>query len=285
VTPGHKLSRYAGRVLGRSRDEEEAPGVGNKNTVTASKAQGHTATYLLTGISAVLAAAGLVWFLISDHQRTNKNMQLIRLVVGPLQVNCFIVADDKTKEAVVIDPGDDAPELLRIIKEKELRVKYIVNTHGHFDHIGANRALKEATGAEILIHEGDAPVLASAPRQSAAFGMNSVSSPPADRYVKHGDIISAGEVSLKVLHTPGHSPGGISLLEQGMVFTGDALFSGSIGRTDFPGGDLLTLIRSIKTNLLSLPDETRVFSGHGAASTIGDERRENPFLNKDSGFE
>jgi len=212
-------------------------------------------------------------------------MLLMRLVVGPLQVNCFILADEKTREAVVIDPGDDAQDILLIIKEKGLKVLYIVNTHGHFDHIGANKAIKEATGAEILIHEGDSAVLASAPSQSAMFGMKSVSSPSADRFVKHGDVIRAGEVSLKVLHTPGHSPGGICLLEEGIVFTGDALFAGSIGRTDFPGGDLATLLRSIKTNLLTLPDDTKVFSGHGPASTIGDERRENPFLNDQSGFE
>ena len=212
-------------------------------------------------------------------------MILIRLVVGPLQVNCFILADEKTKEAVVIDPGDDAGDILKVIREKGLTVKYIVNTHGHFDHVGANKALKDATGAEILLHEGDAPVMASAPLQSRAFGMNEISSPPADRFVKQGDVISAGSVSLKVLHTPGHSPGGISLQEQGMVFTGDALFAGSIGRTDLPGGDLMTLLRSIKTNLMSLPDDTKVFCGHGPASTIGDERNDNPFLNKQAGFE
>jgi glyoxylase-like metal-dependent hydrolase (beta-lactamase superfamily II) len=212
-------------------------------------------------------------------------MILIRLVVGPLQVNCFILADEKTKEAVVIDPGDDAGDILKVVREKGLTVKYIVNTHGHFDHVGANKALKDATGAEILLHEGDAPVMASAPLQSRAFGMNTVSSPPADRYLKHGDVLIAGDASLKVLHTPGHSPGGISLLGQGMVFTGDALFAGSIGRTDLPGGDLMTLLRSIKTNLMSLPDDTKVFCGHGPASTIGDERNDNPFLNKQAGFE
>ncbi len=212
-------------------------------------------------------------------------MVLIRVIVGPLQVNCFILADEKTKEAVVIDPGDDAEDILKIIKDKSFKVKYIVNTHGHFDHIGANKAIKDVTGAELLIHEADAPVLASAAQHSQAFGMRPVTSPPADRYVKHGEVITAGEVSLKILHTPGHSPGGICLLEEGMVFTGDALFAGSIGRTDLPGGDLMTLLGSIKTNLMNLPDNTKVFSGHGPASTIGDERRENPFLNAESGFE
>jgi hydroxyacylglutathione hydrolase len=211
-------------------------------------------------------------------------MILIRLIVGPLQVNCFILADEKTKEAVVIDPGDDAPDILKVIKDKGLRVRYIVNTHAHFDHVGANKAVKDATGAELLLHEADAPVLATVGSQSRSFGMSPVSSPPPDRLLKHGDTIVAGEVSLKVLHTPGHTPGGISLLEQGLVFTGDALFAGSIGRTDLPGGDLRTLIRSIKTNLMTLPDDTKVFSGHGPASTIGDERAENPFLNRESGF-
>jgi glyoxylase-like metal-dependent hydrolase (beta-lactamase superfamily II) len=207
-------------------------------------------------------------------------MILIRLIVGPLQVNCYILADEKTKEAVVIDPGDDAREILKVIKEKGLKVKYIMSTHAHFDHVGANRAIKEATGAELVLHEADAPVLATVSSQSSSFGMPPVSAPPADRYVKHGDAITAGEVSLTVLHTPGHTPGGISLLGHGMVFTGDALFAGSIGRTDFPGGDLMTLLEAIKAHLMTLPDDTKVYSGHGPESTIGDERRENPFLNR-----
>jgi glyoxylase-like metal-dependent hydrolase (beta-lactamase superfamily II) len=253
--------------------------------VNIIKTRGHGATYATVFILLFAVALSSSWSCQSQQRGKKKNMVLIRLIVGPLQVNCFILADEKTKDAIVIDPGDDAQEVLKIIRDKGLKVRYIVNTHGHFDHVGANKAVKEATGAELLIHEGDAPVMASAPKHSLAFGMHPVSSPPADRYVKHGDVITAGEVSLKVLHTPGHSPGGICLREEGMVFTGDALFAGSIGRTDLPGGDLMTLIRSIKTHLMTLPDDTKVFSGHGPASTIGDERLENPFLNKESGFE
>lgn len=211
-------------------------------------------------------------------------MILIRLVVGPLQVNCYILADEKTKDAVVIDPGDDAEEILRVIREKGLAVRFIVNTHAHFDHVGANKALKDATGAQILLHERDAVVLKSSPQHAAVFNLTTTASPPADRFVQHGEVITAGEVSLRVLHTPGHSPGGICLTEQGMVFTGDALFAGSIGRTDLPGGDLMTLLGGIKAHLLSLPDDTRVFPGHGPDTTIGDERRDNPFLNAESGF-
>lgn len=212
-------------------------------------------------------------------------MLLTRLVVGPLQVNCYILADEKTKEAVVIDPGGDAQDILKIIRDKDLRVKYIVNTHAHFDHVGANKAVKEATGAELLVHREDDALLGNTAGQARMFGMTTPSSPKADRYINDGDVIVAGEVSLKVFHTPGHSSGGICLLEHGMVFTGDSLFAGSIGRSDLFGGDLMTLITAIKSKLLSLPDATKVFPGHGPASTIGDEKRDNPFLNAESGFE
>lgn len=211
-------------------------------------------------------------------------MLLMRLVVGPLQVNCFIVADERTKEAIVIDPGDDAQDILAMVRDKGLQVKYIVNTHAHFDHVTANQALKDATGAALLLHEGDAPLLATIPQHAKMFGMTAPSSPPADRFVNHGDVLTVGGIPLKVLHTPGHSPGGICLLGDGFVFTGDALFESSIGRTDLPGGDLMTLINAIKEHLMTLPDETQVFCGHGPATTIGAERRENPFLNAESGF-
>jgi hydroxyacylglutathione hydrolase len=219
------------------------------------------------------------------HGRTGKKaMQLTRLVVGPLQVNCYIIFDEKTKEAIVIDPGDDAQDILHLVNGKGLKVKYIVNTHAHFDHVGANKDLKAATGAELLIHEGDSALLGATTNQARIFGMTATSSPKADRYVKHGEVITAGDVSLTVLHTPGHSAGGISLVGDGVVFTGDALFAGSIGRTDLMGGDLMTLITAIKEHLMTLPDDTVVLSGHGPQSTIGEERAENPFLNARSGF-
>jgi len=211
-------------------------------------------------------------------------MQITRLVVGPLQVNCYIVADEKTREAIVIDPGDDGTKVLGVIREKDLAVRYIVNTHAHFDHVGANKQVKDATGAELLIHREDDALLGNTAGQARMFGMTAPTSPKADRYLRHGDTITVGNVSLTVLHTPGHSSGGISLAGEGVVFTGDALFAGSIGRTDLPGGDLLTLIASIKEHLMILPDDTVVLSGHGPDSTIGEERRENPFLSAQSGF-
>ena len=211
-------------------------------------------------------------------------MHISRLVVGPLQVNCYVVSDEKTNEAIVIDPGDDAEDILRLVSSKGLKVKYIVNTHAHFDHVGANKQLKESTGAELLIHQEDDKLLGNTAGQARMFGMTAPSSPKADRYVKHGDVITVGAVSLTVLHTPGHSAGGICLAGDGVVFTGDALFAGSIGRTDLMGGDLMTLITSIRTNLMTLPDDTVVLTGHGPQSSIGEERRENPFLNAESGF-
>jgi hydroxyacylglutathione hydrolase len=234
----------------------------------------------------VLVALCLLTVLVSDGIGSGKRgmMNVRKVVVGPLEVNCYIVEDEGTREAMVIDPGDDAAAILKVIESKGLRVKYIVNTHAHFDHVGANKQIKDATGAEIVIHEQDAALLNATKDQARMFGMTAPSSPKADRYVKHGDVLTVGGISLRVLHTPGHSSGGISLVGGGVVFTGDALFAGSIGRTDLLGGDLMTLITSIKENLMTLPDETVVLSGHGPQSTIGEERRENPFLNAGSGF-
>ena len=199
------------------------------------------------------------------------------LPVGPIMANCFIVGCEKTKEAVVIDPGDEADRILLELADEKLTVKHIINTHGHFDHVGANKPLKAATGADIAIHAADAPLLAQLAASASAFGLACEDSPPPDRTLDEGDQIGFGELTLKVLHTPGHTPGGISLYSNGCVFVGDTLFAGSIGRTDFPGGDYDTLIASIHNKLFPLGDDVRVFTGHGPETSIGSERRYNPF--------
>lgn len=199
------------------------------------------------------------------------------LVVGPLQVNCYLVGCEETKEGIVIDPGGDAPVILSQIHALELNIAYIVNTHGHIDHVAANRALKEATGAPLAIHRLDAPWLIS-PQGGLALLLGVTPGPPADIFLEEGDDIKFGNISLKVLHTPGHTSGGISLLGEGDIFTGDALFNMGIGRTDLPGGDFKSLIESIRTKLFTLPEETVVYPGHGPATTIGREKRTNPFV-------
>ncbi len=198
--------------------------------------------------------------------------------VGPIMANCYIVGCEETGEAAVIDPGDDADRILRKIAELKLKVKYIVNTHGHFDHVGANRQVKEATGAELLIHVQDAPMLAHLPQAAASFGLRCDSSPPPDRTLEDGDEIKFGNIALTVIHTPGHSLGGISLHTDKCLFVGDTLFSGSIGRTDFPGGDFDTLKSSIRKKLFPLGDDVRVLTGHGPETTIGREKKFNPFV-------
>ncbi len=205
-------------------------------------------------------------------------MIIKELVVGPLMANCFICGCSKTKEAVVIDPGGDADTILLSLADAKLKVKYIINTHGHFDHVSANGKMKDATGADILIHPLDAPMLEKLSSNAAFFGVSVENSPPCDQTLEEGDTVSFGDVTLKVIHTPGHTPGGISLYSNGVVFVGDTLFAGSIGRTDFPGGNFNTLISSIKTKLFKMEDDIRVFSGHGPETSIGREKRHNPFV-------
>lgn len=199
------------------------------------------------------------------------------LVVGPLQVNCYLVGCEETKEGIVIDPGGDAPAILPQIHALGLNIAYIVNTHGHIDHVAANRSVKEATGAPIAIHRLDAPWLTS-PQGGLALLLGVTPGPPADILLEEGDEVRFGNIGLKVLHTPGHTSGGISLLGEGVIFTGDALFNMGIGRTDLPGGDFKTLIESIRSKLFTLPEETVVYPGHGPATTIGREKRTNPFV-------
>jgi glyoxylase-like metal-dependent hydrolase (beta-lactamase superfamily II) len=205
-------------------------------------------------------------------------MHVKRIVVGPLASNCYLVRCSDNGEALVIDPGAEPEVILKQLEMEGLTLRYIINTHGHGDHIGANAALKELTGAAILIHAGDAPMLTSAVKNLSAWLDGGIVSPPADRTLADGDELRCGDIVFKVLATPGHTPGGISILGPGVVFTGDTLFQGSIGRTDFPGGSFTVLLKSIREKLLILPDETLVYPGHGPATSIGREKMENPFL-------
>ncbi|MGI6435334.1 MAG: MBL fold metallo-hydrolase [Syntrophomonadaceae bacterium] len=206
-------------------------------------------------------------------------MILKRVEVSSMAVNCYIVGCEETKEVAVIDPGGNSRGILKALEDNGLKAIYIINTHGHIDHIGANRTIKDATGAKVLIHRNDAKMLVNAVSNFSFMMGQQVTSPPAEQYIDEGDIIKIGNtVELKVIHTPGHSQGGICLQTGNVIFSGDTLFYGSIGRTDFPGGSYQDLISNIKTKLLCYDDDVVVYPGHGPATTIGFERKRNPFL-------
>ncbi len=200
------------------------------------------------------------------------------LHVGPLQTNCYIVGCEDTKEGAIIDPGGDAKRILAEVERLGLKIKYVINTHGHFDHTLANKEVVKATGAPLAIHSADAPMLTQG-GGAFFFGLMGKASPPADTIMEEGQVLTLGQIELEVLHTPGHSPGSICLYSEkdGVLFDGDVLFNMGIGRSDLPGGSYSVLMRSIQ-KLLALPDETTVYPGHGPATTIGRERRSNPFL-------
>lgn len=212
-------------------------------------------------------------------------MIIRQMALGPIQANCFILGCEETRQAVVIDPGDECDRILTALARDQLTVVHIINTHGHFDHVGANKRLKEATGADIQIHRADAPMLSQLVAAASAWGMAAENSPDADRLLEDGDTITFGNHTLTVMHTPGHSLGGICLYTEytqsgeprSAVFVGDTLFAGSIGRTDFPGGDFNTLISSIRNKLFALGDDVNVYPGHMGNTTIGREKRSNPF--------
>jgi len=187
---------------------------------------------------------------------------LRKIAVGPYQANCYILGSMETREGLVIDPGDEVLRIVKEISRQGLTICSILITHGHFDHTGGAHELKKITGAPVLIHPMDA--------QGLGF--------PADGYLEEGKEVTLGSYTLKVLYTPGHSPGGVCFHAPGAVFTGDTLFAGSIGRTDFPGGDHQRLIDGVIRKIFSLDDSLRVYPGHGPATTVGTERRTNPFF-------
>ena len=206
-------------------------------------------------------------------------MILKLLPLGDFQTNCYLVGSEATKEGLVIDPGSDPLVILDQVRRLDLVIKLIVNTHAHVDHVMAIESVKRAFDAKFALHADELPILEQAPASYAAwFGKPINPVPKPDILLVDGDIIEVGDVKLTVIHTPGHSPGGICLYTEGVVFSGDTLFNFGIGRTDFPGGDHRTLLDSIAKRLFSLPDDTVVLPGHGPDTTIGEERRGNPFL-------
>lgn len=208
-------------------------------------------------------------------------MIIDRVVVSPFATNCYIVGSEASKQGIIIDPGDEAEAILGRVADLELDIKLIILTHGHIDHVGALKAVKETSGAEMAIHADDAKSLRGLRGflQSVLVpGLSYPVPPPPERLLQDGDSLDVSDLHFKVLHTPGHTPGGICLLGEGVVFSGDTLFNYGIGRTDLPGGSYHRLMESIRTRLLVLPDNTIVYPGHGPETTVGDERAGNPFL-------
>ena len=202
------------------------------------------------------------------------------LPVGPLQCNCSVIGDEATREAMVIDPGDDIEEISAILRKHNLKVKQIVITHAHIDHVGGAMKLRALTGAPILLNQNDYALLKMLDVQATWIGMKSPGEVKIDAELGHGDSLSAGALSAKVIHTPGHTEGSVCLYfpDEALLIAGDTLFAGSIGRTDLPGGSFEKIMRSIHHQVLVLPDETLVVPGHGPKTTIGDEREGNQYL-------
>ena len=200
--------------------------------------------------------------------------------VGPLQCNCTILADEETREAIIVDPGDEITRIHRRLKELGLSLKQILITHAHIDHVGGALKLKSLTGAPIFLNEADLPLLQMMSMQAAWLGIDPPETGPPDEALIDGRQVGLESYPAQVIHTPGHTQGSVCLhfSPMKMVLAGDTLFAGSIGRTDLPGGNFEQIIDSIQTRLLSLPDETKVIPGHGPATTIAAERRTNPFL-------
>ncbi|HEX2729880.1 MAG TPA: MBL fold metallo-hydrolase [Rubrobacteraceae bacterium] len=207
-------------------------------------------------------------------------MILEMLTVGPFQENCYIVGDKNTGNGVLVDPGDEAARISLAVEQTQLEIEKIVITHAHIDHVGAVSALADEYACPVLMHAEAEPMLKQLPTQAMMMGLRFGKVPAVDGYIEDEEIIEVGGLRLRSLYTPGHAPGHLAFYEEdeGMVLSGDALFAGSVGRVDLPGGSMEVLMKSIEERLLTLPDETIVYSGHGPRTTIGDERAHNPFL-------
>jgi glyoxylase-like metal-dependent hydrolase (beta-lactamase superfamily II) len=200
------------------------------------------------------------------------------VIVGALETNCYLVYCRETLECAVIDPGAEPEKIFRVIGHKGLKPTILINTHGHVDHVGANRDIKDKFDVPLTIHEADSPMLESVLQTELSFFLGAKASPPPDKFLEEGEKIKIGNVSLSVHHTPGHSPGSVCLLGDGILFSGDTLFFGGVGRTDLPGGSWADLEKSIRERIFILPDDTLVLTGHGPATTVGQEKKFNPFI-------
>jgi glyoxylase-like metal-dependent hydrolase (beta-lactamase superfamily II) len=210
--------------------------------------------------------------------------EVVTLTTGAFAENGYIVADPEQRTAVVIDPGEEAELFLRRLRHERWTPAAIWLTHAHLDHVAGVAAVKAATGVPVLLHPDDRALYDAVPRQAAMFGLAAEAPPPPDGDLVEGGTVAVGRFLFDVLHTPGHTRGGVTFAGHGLAFTGDALFAGSIGRTDLPGGDTDTLLRSIREKLFALPNETVVLSGHGPETTIGEEKRSNPFVRLQPGI-
>ena len=205
-------------------------------------------------------------------------MKVVQIPNGQFLENCYLIIDEATATCAIVDPGEEAGLIAYKLQTERVTPVAIWLTHAHVDHVIGVPRLKDATGVPVYLHPADRPLYDRVPEQALAFGMRAEPLPPPDRELKHGDVLKMGALALRVRHTPGHSPGSVVFEGHGAAFAGDVLFQGSIGRTDLPGGDFDTLRSSIERELLTLPDSTIVYSGHGPETTVGDERRANPFL-------